>query len=75
MVQDRTLPTYYPSVFDCTLNTQYRIVWHTDRKSYMIYRMMLITLNNLNPDFKGTPLFDVHYLETVQDSAIITVER
>ena len=39
--------------------------WQTDRKSYVVYRTvpLSVTLNDPNPDFKDTPLFDGGYLE------------
>jgi len=43
----------------------------------MVYRIVpfLMTLNDPNPDLKGTPLFDVNISETVQerwDTIILT---
>jgi len=37
------------------------LVMKTNRKPYTIYQMVKfpMTLSDFNPDFKGTPLFDV----------------
>jgi len=56
--------------------TELYLQWQTNRKPYTIYQMVQfsMTLNDPNPDFKGTQLVDVEHLRNGTRQKVVTVE-